>query len=211
MIEWMKQNGDVLQVIASFSTLLVWIFYAELLKNNYVRTRRPKIIINQALGKSMHSRCLISNMSMENFHVEAVITWLYTDRGARSCVVTDSEADREGNLPKTVHDGTLQGPLPSGGCLDAGDLSTMVRRAQRMPFDRQAQSTGENDTGDNDTFYHLEVLVLGVYSSEPGIVGASRLFEFNRDGGISVRDPETKQHRGFFQRRRMYRLHKRFI
>ena len=46
MIDWIEQHSTLLQTAVSLATLLVWIFYAQLLFQNYRRVRRPKIVIN---------------------------------------------------------------------------------------------------------------------------------------------------------------------
>ncbi len=188
MIDWIEQHSTLLQTAVSLATLLVWIFYAQLLFQNYRRVRRPKIVINQMLGNSENARFLISNMSQEAIHIETVVMCLGGGQNRVCQLVTDADPDdgtrqseqndqnKKTALSARLDEVTLQGPLPSGRCIEL-----------------------------------VEIIVIGVYSSEKGVIGASRSFIYDRNGQLRPEEVQTTQHTGFFARRRMARLHSRYI
>ena len=49
-MEWLSSNSSAISAVTSFFTLLVWLFYAQLLYLNFRRQRQPKIIINRGGG-----------------------------------------------------------------------------------------------------------------------------------------------------------------
>lgn len=78
-MEWLNQNSGAISAVTGILTLMIWVFYAQLLYNGYVRQRRPRIIINRGSGKNLSSLCLISNMSAEAIFVQHIIA-VHRDR-----------------------------------------------------------------------------------------------------------------------------------
>lgn len=207
MTAWIEANSTVLQVFASFATLAVWLFYAQLLFAGFLRQRRPKVVINQVMGLSLKGHCLISNMSAESIHIESVQVWLHDQDGVRRCTVSEIVSKKENEYADFTYEGTLQGPLASGSYLDAGDLMTLMQRARAADVDSKWSSRCTSDECD----YELEVLVLYIYSSAEGVMGASRTFTFNNDLDASPTDSETKQYRSYWQRKKMSRLNASYL
>ncbi|ALM53148.1 hypothetical protein [Halomonas huangheensis] len=206
MMEWISNHSSFLQFMTSLATLAVWIFYAQLLLAGYLRQRRPKVVINQVMGLSTHGRCLVSNMSAEGVHIETVQVWLHDKDGVRRCTVSDLETDASGNTPTSLSEGTLQGPLPSNAHVDAGEIGSLVARARKSEIeeDRNTLCNGDDD-------YKLELLVLYIYSSSPGIMGAMRTFIFDDDGLARPAHVETQQLRGYRDRKKMARIYRNYL
>lgn len=57
-MEWLNENAQAISAVASIFTLFVWVFYAQLLYNGYVRQRRPRVIINRGQGTGVDAICL---------------------------------------------------------------------------------------------------------------------------------------------------------
>ncbi|MCH2276452.1 hypothetical protein [Thalassospira sp.] len=225
MIAWIEQHGTMLQILISFATLLVWIFYAQLLFQSYRRARRPKIVINQLLDHAQTARFLISNMSQEAIHIETVL--LCIDNGNdRVCqVITDAEpgegydarnedGTHDGNdesraLSERLDDVTLQGPLPPGKCIELGSVNRLLARVRRQIA--RTSDDNEQKFPDKDRDCRIEIIVIGVYSSEKGVIGASRTFVYDREFRLRPEEIKTMQHTGFFARREMGRLHSQYI
>jgi len=225
MIAWIEQHGTMLQILISFATLLVWIFYAQLLFQSYRRARRPKIVINQLLDHAQTARFLISNMSQEAIHIETVL--LCIDNGNdRVCqVITDAEPgegydarnedgapdgkDESRALSERLDDVTLQGPLPPGKCIELGSVNRLLARVRRQI----ARTSDDNKQKfpEKDRDCRIEIIVIGVYSSEKGVIGASRTFVYDREFRLRPEEIKTTQHTGFFARREMGRLHSQYI
>lgn len=206
MIDWISQHSSFLQVITSVATLLIWIFYAQMLMAGYIRQRRPKVVINQVMGLSTRGRCLISNMSTEHIHIESAHARLHGREGIRRCTVSEMEREEDGAIPTSIQGGTLQGPLSSGSYIDAGEIQHLVSRARQAPIEDDSTLCR-----DETSHYVLELLVLYIYSSAPGIMGASRQFVFDDDGQATPAHLETRQHRGWLDRRRMSRLYRAYL
>ncbi len=56
MIEYLSNNYEVVTSTANVGTLLVWIFYAQLLYNSHRRMRLPRVLINKCVGPSTSIR-----------------------------------------------------------------------------------------------------------------------------------------------------------
>ena len=82
-MEWLNDNAQAISAVASICTLFVWVFYAQLLYNGYVRQRRPRVIINRGKGIGVDSICLISNMSSEAIYVQHLVAVLFPRRKKR--------------------------------------------------------------------------------------------------------------------------------
>lgn len=150
---------------------------------------------------------MISNMSAEGIHVESLQVWLHSNEGVRRCTVTEMEMDSEGQLPDSVARGTLQGPLPPHSYIDAGELSTFVRRGRSSPLDEDKTSLCKTEDGD----YILEMTLLYVYSSAPGIMGATRTFAFDDNDNARPNHIETEQLRGYRDRKKMANMYEKYL
>lgn len=47
MLDWIKEHQPLISLGISLSTLLVWVFYAQLLLRSFQRQRKPSLIINR--------------------------------------------------------------------------------------------------------------------------------------------------------------------
>ncbi|WP_110647744.1 hypothetical protein [Salinicola peritrichatus] len=134
---WMSQHSSSITAVTNIGTLMVWLFYAQLLYLNFRRQRQPKIIINLGGGRSLQARCVISNMSPEAIFIEHVIAVLYTNKGEYSKNLTDIEDGEKENIAKRqLVEITRQGPMSSGSYTDIGvfeDLVSHVLRAYKIP------------------------------------------------------------------------------
>jgi hypothetical protein len=213
MGSWIEQHATLLQVGVSIATLMIWIFYAQLLFQSYRRVRRPKIVINQMLGKSDKARFLISNMSQEAIHIDKVLVCIgdETHQVCEQVTDTDPEVDFQTDQgSKSAHAArldelTVQGPLESGRCIELGALQNLMQR-----ITQQARSSDNPDPTAGQEYCRIEIIVIAVYSSEKGVIGASRAFVCDEDGQLRPEAVQTAQHAGFFARRRMARLHAQY-
>lgn len=216
MGSWIEQHATLLQIGVSIATLMVWIFYAQLLFQNYRRARRPKIVINQMLGHSQKARFLISNMSQDAIHIDKVIVCIGDDENTICQQVTDVDPEQDlatdenrtatrSALSARLNEVTVQGPLESGKCIELGALPNLLRRIKNKAEnkDRCGQAIDEGEC-------RIEIIVMAVYSSEKGVIGAGRIFACDADGNLHPEDVQTTQYTGFFARKRMARLHERY-
>lgn len=52
MPEWLSDNKEWIAPATSIGTLLVWVFYAQLLYSGYSRQTRPRLLINKGVGEA---------------------------------------------------------------------------------------------------------------------------------------------------------------
>jgi len=218
MGSWIEQHATLLQVGVSIATLMVWIFYAQLLFQSYRRVRRPKIVINQMLGNSDKARFLISNMSQEAIHIDKVLVCIGDETHQVCEQVTDSDPEvdfqtdqgRKSAHAARLEELTVQGPLESGRCIELGALQNLMRRITHKARASDKDTSNDPDTTMGEGKCRIEIIVIAVYSSEKGVIGASRAFVCDEDGQLHPEMVQTTQHAGFFARRRMARLHAQY-
>ena len=192
MIEWLKNNHQLISLIISASTLLVWVFYAQLLLLNFRRQRKPSLIINRGAGKGLSSLCLISNMSAEPMFINQLVVSVETSKGPLELDVTDiwqsidDEDSASPDLP--IHQTTHQGPLRSGDFIHIGTFHGMLRNvAERHGIELD----GYRPRGDW-TFHVLEIRAVAFYGPERHPIGVLRRFHLgDTDGPDCVLIPES--------------------
>lgn len=166
MMEWLNDNAQAISAVTSICTLLVWVFYAQLLYNGYVRQRRPRIIVNRGKGVGTNALCLISNMSSEAIYIQHLVAVLHTHEGVYELDVVEYQ-QQSGDDDEACYR-THQGPLASGDYLHIQSFGSIVDQiVQHWQLDQDAlhRQTPE-----------LEIRVIAIYGSEDMPVGASRRF-----------------------------------
>jgi hypothetical protein len=191
MIEWARNNVEVLTALTSLGTLLIWLAYLHLFYGSLRDQRRPMLLIHQAGGLDLSDRCVVANMSPTAVHVAATLI--------------DVERDGEHFTfqPKAAKDDvdadalSRQGPLESASYLDIGSFEALLKAAGRLEVD-----------GASDAPTRITVRVVGFIGAELFPAAASRTFEIvdNGRGGrlvhpLSVMPTELNQR----QQRRMAR------
>lgn len=172
---WIAAHYKILSLLINGLMLVVWVFYAHLLLNNYRRQRKPKLLINQSLGRSLDARCLICNMSEESLYVAMVIAELTTPDDRWECEVTDIVplSDELDAKPTTT-----QGPLKAGEYRD--------QETFRYLIDRILNAHGKQDLArcPDLELCNLSIHVVALYGAEDLPVGASRTFAVVSDDEV---------------------------
>lgn len=170
-MEWLNDNAQAISAVASICTLFVWVFYAQLLYNGYVRQRRPRVIINRGKGIGVEAICLISNMSSEAIYIQHLITVLHTQKRNYSLDVVEYQQRGGEQEENSYH--TFQGPLASGGYLNIqsfGDIVSQIKAYWEI-----------DDNLLHDQNIQLEIRVIAIYGSEDMPTGATRTFNLDLD------------------------------
>lgn len=131
MWSWITDNASGLSAVASFLTLIIWLFYAQLLYYGFRRQRRARVLINQGYGSDTSSICLVTNMSHEPVYIQLLLITLVTDSDRHTCSVTDldrSYGDHQTGGPDQL---TRQGPLNSGQFMQTGSFHDLILQAAR--------------------------------------------------------------------------------
>ncbi|MEQ3723305.1 hypothetical protein [Alcanivorax sp.] len=217
MLDWIAQHEKSLSVIASFSSVLIWLVYAQLLYLGFRRQRSSRLIINRGRNKDISALCLISNMSAESVFVQYIIAELHTSQGVITMDVTDFEQeynkgdeDEEQRNNDTsgvidVTENTRQGPIRPGGFSHIGTFRELVERIARC---EDINMDGHVPQGDIE-FTHIKIRLIGIYGPENKPIGAERGFDltYNEDQ-FSLRPSswDTKQLSSMRQRRNLHKI-----
>ena len=124
MLGWIAANADVLGLLISFCTLLIWAVYAQLLYAGFRRQRQPSLMLNRGHGRGLDALCVVGNMSAEGIFVQYVTAELETARGTIHMDITDrrtlADGGDSGNDGGDGDGGGGSGEGRSGGS-DGGD------------------------------------------------------------------------------------------
>lgn len=203
MLDWIRENHQLLSVLANVGMLLVWIVYLQLFLSSYKRQTLPKILINIGAGRDIDARCLVSNMSSDAIYVESLIATLETEKDRWVRPVTDAHelAEEQEHDLRSV---TAQGPLKQGQVMDVGSFRNLVQRVVR-----EAECPVPADAEFPEDLTALEIQAIADFGPDDLLVGAKRRFELVREDGAWVlgqHTPHTEQIRSRSERRRIKRL-----
>jgi hypothetical protein len=182
MLEWLSANKEWIAPATSIGTLLVWLFYAQLLYSGYSRQTRPRLLINKGVGdEGLDSPCLICNMSQEAIFIYFILVYLENSEDPVLVPVTDCEDKATTDDSSPLGSRTRQGPLQSGKCLELLSFRIILERAA-------AHAGIELENGrpvDPDIeLGAMEFHVVCIYGSDDSPFGAVRKFNLRLD------DPE---------------------
>lgn len=174
MLDWLREYRDVLTLFISGCTLLVWIFYAQLLLSGFKRQRQPRLIINRGAGKGVGALCLLSNMSAEPIFINQLIVHLHTSHGTLKADVTDVRESSEDDFDQDVelYKATRQGPLKTG---DFTHIGTFQRLIARVAAAHEVELNGMHPP-EGWVFNGLEIHVIAFYGSDRHPIGVRRRF-----------------------------------
>lgn len=189
---WLSDNHQAISTIASVLTLLVWIFYLQVLWGSYHHRLRPRVLINWGGGSSLNSRCIITNMSSEPVYLYAILIDMNT--GKREILRSLS-----GLAPRKIDSSDqrrqiLQGPLAGGEMIDIGSFRELLE-----------QVSPEDPLCDDNRPLEFRITIAGSYTSEDALVAAERTFVV-KDGSLGAPVLDTTQIRSVKKRRRIERM-----
>ena len=131
MLGWISAHSSVLTVVANFTMVGVWVIYLQLFWKSYRRQLQANILITPGAGTGLEARCLISNMSAEAIHIEAIFLVLEREGERWSTALTTlhrvrEDEDAEDQVERAMH----QGPLQPGAFVDVGKFADLVESAR---------------------------------------------------------------------------------
>ena len=159
MLDRIAAHADVLGLLVSFCTLLIWAVYAQLLYAGFRRQRQPSLMLNRGHGHGLEALCVVGNMSAEGIFVQYVIAELETGRGTIRMDVTDRRTLADGGDSGNDGDGDGDGdgdePSGHGRGDGAGEPAGEARTASvlsELTYQGPLQSNGTFHLG---SFAHL--------------------------------------------------------
>jgi len=186
LLQWLSENRDWISTLTSISTLLVWLFYAQLLYSGFRRQRQPRVLINRGVGREgLNSPCLICNMSEEAIYVYFILVVLETSDQPILVPITDCEVNTMGEDTSMLSARTRQGPIQSGKHLELLSFRLLLERAaSKGGIELKNGKPVNTDT----ELRALEFHVVCMYGSDRQPFGAVRRFEFrtSESGDISL-------------------------
>lgn len=195
MLNWLSQNSNALQVLTSFGTLLVWIFYAQLLLGGFLRQRRSRVSVNQGQGQDLDAEVMISNMSHEPVLLLSVQAVMETEEGEFVRTITNVRSyDEGGHSGGQTREVIGAGPLGSGAYMILGTFQQVADWA----------SPGS----EAQRWRRLGIRVIFIYGSEDYPLCAYRYFGFVDGEDVRKIHPESldtvqlrsRRHRGRIRR-----------
>ena len=178
MVEFLRQNSELLQVGLNALMLVVWAIYLHLLLMNFMRQRQSVILITRGASRGPSARCFVTNMGSEPIYLLAAFVFLESESSTYFAPVTEgSDIYREElNNPSRA---TNQGPLQSGEARDIGDFSTLERRAREQVSD---------DTVPEDAS-RFTIVVVAASGHAARLVGAYQRYTVTASGDERVYEP----------------------
>lgn len=205
MLDWIRQNPQLVSNITYFVLLLVWIFYANLLYQAHRRQRTPLVFIH-AQGEGPESACFVSNLSAEPVHIECIALVIELEGKQIVQKMTDyARVSPENDDHTTIQDLVKQGPLVPGSFITLGVFENILRRVIRVPDGERAPSLGESRF--EEFVRELDAVVIRVvfmHGHYKGPLGAWRRFKLEfGDQGLAVRPTaaDTRQLSIWWRRR----------
>lgn len=198
MLDWIADNSESLQVLTALVTAVVWVFYLQLFLTNFVRQRRPHILISLGAGLGMKTRCFVTNLGFEPIYLSDVIVNLVTEDGENHRATITDRTELGAKELNDPAEATNQGPLASGNYIDIGDFGTLVERARNEGF--------QIDSGEG--VEAIEITAIAVTASKGAFIAATRTYRVVRDGAVLHLVPLTltaRQLRSWWQRRHIRR------
>jgi hypothetical protein len=203
MLLWLTANKELLNLIANWAMVAIWIVYLQVFLRSFQRQTLPKIVINRAAGSSLDAACFVSNMSPDAIYIESVIVELTYGEETFASAVTDFKATNEDGDDQNAKRRTFQGPLAPSAYTSLGTFRCLL------------ESLSERTGCDIDPFQlsnspiFIDVSILADYASERHLIGAKRRFRATPEAGhwtLAGEALETQQIRSYSERRRMRSL-----
>ena len=208
MWTWIADHGATLSALSSLGMLLIWAVYLQTFLSIYRRQTRARIVINRFGGKTLGSRCLLSNMSGDAIYVLSLVASLKGSDGEWGCrAVTDlQELGEDESFDRFSQHVSSIGPLEPAKFIDVGSFKDIVGSVQRA-----AEGQAGADVGSLRRILPatLELTAVAEYGSESLLVGGRRTFTLeDRDGRITVatESVKTEQIKSRWERRNLRRL-----
>lgn len=201
---WLNEHASALNVLANFGMLLVWLLYLHVFLTNYLRTRKPRLIVNRASGNDLDAFILVSNMSQEPVYVQNLYCTIQTSEGEVSATVTDREVVQKAGSDETPRGVTNQGPLSRGEFMTVGTFGSLLE------ITAESGADGPGRLEDlKDTVQSMEIMVVAAFGGDDLEIAAIREYRLDTAAdpwGVIPVGPETQQVSSRRERKRIRRM-----
>jgi hypothetical protein len=196
MLELLSNHAPLANLILSALMLVVWVVYLQIFLVNHLRSARSVMHIDLGVAWSTHARCLVTNLGSSAIYVQGIVADLSNESETTRAVITDKDEISEESVNEPLLR-TNRGTLKAGQTMDIGSLEQITRRTQVRLGGRWEASEIESCT----------VTVIAVTSHTGNLVGASKRFSAEREGGNLVFSPTSLPTRQLSARQMKKRVH----
>lgn len=204
-MDWLTQHSAILNLAINVGMLAVWILYLQLFLFTFLRSRKPRILINRGKGADIDALCLVSNMSQEPIYpLNVYFTMTLADGSTCQAAITDRDLLRTPEEEDPPRDVTSHGPLNQGDFISIGSFRHMIELSIHVS---DSELGGLQDL--QDKLQLIEVMVTGAFGGDDLEVAAKRTFRVvtNRTPWMVVpTEPQTRQIFSRRDRRRIRRM-----
>lgn len=201
MLQWITDNTDLLDLVASWAMVAIWIVYLQVFLWNFRRQTRPKIVINRAAGSSLDASCFVSNMSSDAIYIESAVVEVECGEAKFTASVTDYEAEHDGRDTKSK---TFQGTLAPSRYASLGKFDELIRSVLKRTGNDPHSLFPPHDA------IAVTVTILADHAAESLLIGAQRKFHTvwqDNQLKLVANEAGTRQIRSRRERRRLYELY----
>lgn len=190
-MNWISDHSNALNFITNLGMLFIWIVYLQLFLITYLRSRKPRIIINRSYGSDVDAICIVSNMSQEPIYTQNIYCTIHHQNGTCAAAITDREILQESGRDQRPDGVTSQGPLNQGDFVSMGTFKNMLaitsERSEEFP---------DGIDGLADKINKMEIMVISAFGGDDLEIAATR--EFRIDTSVTPwkvipMGPATKQ------------------
>jgi hypothetical protein len=202
LLDWISENNDLLNLIANWAMVAIWVVYLQVFLRSFRRQTMPKIVINRAAGSSLGAACFVSNMSSEAIYLESVLVEIECAGEKFSTTVTDFEFQEGEEINADPKLRTYQGTLSPSHYTSLGSFEYLIATAARRT---------RHDLGllQSTNCIFVQITIVADYASETLLVGARRKFRATWKSDhwcLTSETPETHQIRSKRERKRIFAL-----
>ncbi|MDF0599153.1 hypothetical protein P1J78_00280 [Psychromarinibacter sp. C21-152] len=203
-MDWLAAHGPVVNLIVNLGMLVVWVAYLQLFLITYLRSRKPRLIINRGSGRDIGSVILVSNMSQEPVYPQNAYCTIHHADASYSATITDREELLPTDAAERPEGVTSHGPLGRGEFMSIGTFRNILEitaaAAEGCPDELDAHA---------DRIRSVEIMVVGAFGGDDLEIAAKR--EYRIDTGhdpwrVIPVGPATRQISSRRERKRIRRM-----
>lgn len=72
-MEWLQDNSDLVSALATAMMTIAWVVYAQFGIFTYLRSRRPRVVIDKTADNSINTRFIVVNLSEAPIYISGIL------------------------------------------------------------------------------------------------------------------------------------------
>ncbi|NDV00603.1 hypothetical protein [Pseudoroseicyclus tamaricis] len=173
---WITDHSSLLNLAVNVGMFLIWVAYLQIFLMNYLRGRRPRIIISRGGGSSIDALCLVSNMSQEPIYLQSIYC---TIRGKDGSTCSATITDRE--MLARAADGTDAPGVTSHGPLGRAEFMSLGPYRRLLDITVEQSDDGACALDElSEQIEGFEIMVVSAFGGDDLEIAAKRDFRIDR-------------------------------